>query len=110
MNSASLVAARASRVASGESLLRARRVSPPSRSTPSRSQHTHSLNTYSRRTLTKQPNAALYSYAVLVILFFACISCALLGRRHARQLILRILSLLYLHFALPVQSRSAAPL
>ena len=70
MNSESLVADRASRVASRCRERVACRVSPPSRRTASRSQHTHSLISYSCSTLTKQPYAALYSYVVHVLSFF----------------------------------------
>ena len=86
-----------------------RRMSLPLRRTPSRSPHTYILICYSRPVLTKQPYAALYSYIVLVVLFFLRMHFMHIARPIvAGQLILRIFVLLCLHFALPVRSRSAA--
>ena len=59
-------------------------LSPPSRRTPSRLQHSHSQINYSRWTLTKQPYAALYSYA-LISFSFNCMHFIRIARPTSRM-------------------------
>ena len=70
-------------------------------------------NTLTLWSVTRAPHylssRTLVSICSSYLFFFACISCALLGRSHAGQLILRIFVLSCLQFALPVRSRSSAP-